>query len=119
MRRDRNHDSKLLESTTGVFHIYECSSTTTVNVNVVGEIPRHQDPGLVDARELTRYPRNEEFKLHEFSSDVGSYINSSVERIKTIEDIKSGRDGHFDLFEVFRITSSGYDEPRIVWFATK
>ena len=31
-----------------------------VNIDVVGEIPRHSEPGLADAREVERSPRDDE-----------------------------------------------------------
>ena len=56
-----------------------------VNIDVVGEIPRHTEPGSADAREVTRNLRDENFMSTDLSSDVDSNISSSLDKI-TFDD---------------------------------
>ena len=36
------------------------SDALNVNIDVVGEMPRHPDPGSADAREVARNPRDDD-----------------------------------------------------------
>ena len=52
-----------------------------VNVDVVGEKPRHPEPDLAGVREVARNPRDRESESNDSSLDVESDLRSSVEQI--------------------------------------
>ena len=64
-----------------------------VNIDVVGEIPRHPNPGTADAREVERNPRDDEVMSNDSSSDVNSDVSSSLEQM-TFDDGIDQRDTH-------------------------
>ena len=49
-----------------------------VNVDVVGEISRHPEPGIADAREVVRNARDDDVMSNDSSSDVNSDFSSSL-----------------------------------------
>ena len=55
------------------------SDALYVNIDVVGEIPRHPEPGSADAREVARNPRDDGVMSNDSSSDVNSDASSSLE----------------------------------------
>ena len=48
------------------------SDALNVNIDVVGEIPRHPEPGSADAHEVARNPRDDDVTSNDSSSDVSS-----------------------------------------------
>ena len=91
------------------------SDALNVNIDVVGEIPRHPEPSSVDAREVSRNPRGDEIEPNGSSSDVGSDISSSVgqihidERMNQEETANSISSGISDLPQwLRRVTSVSY-----------
>ena len=54
------------------------SDALNVNIDVVGELPRHPKPGSADAREVARNPRDDDVMSNDSSSDVNSDISSSL-----------------------------------------
>ena len=61
------------------------SDALNVNVNVVGEISNHPEPGSANAREVARNPRDEDVMSNDSSSDVNSDVSSGLEQI-TVDD---------------------------------
>ena len=59
------------------------SDALNVNTDIVGEIPRHLEPGSADASEVTRNPRDDDV----MPLDIDSYISSSLEQITFGDDI--------------------------------
>ena len=71
--------------------LYCNSDALNVNIDVVGEIPRHPEPGSADAREVACNPRDDGFRSNDSSSDVNSDVSSSLEQI-TFDDGIDQRD---------------------------
>ena len=63
------------------------SDALNVNIDVVGQIPRHPEPGSADAREAALNPRDEDFMSNDSSSYVNSDVSSSLEQIKLDDGI--------------------------------
>ena len=61
------------------------SDALNVNVNVVGEISNHPEPGSANAREVARNPRDEDVMSNDSSLDVNSDVSSGLEQI-TFDD---------------------------------
>ena len=59
------------------------SDALNVSIVVVGEIPRHPEPGSADAREVARNPRDDDV----MPLDIDSYISSSSGQITFGDDI--------------------------------
>ena len=70
------------------------SDALNVNIDVVGEIPRHPEPGPADAREVTRNPHDDDVVSYDSSSDAVSEISSSVEQITFDGDIDQKDTSH-------------------------
>ena len=75
------------------------SDALNVNIDVVGEIPRHPGPGSADAREVARNPRDDDVMSNDSSSDVNSDVSSSLEQI-TFDDNIDRRDTNNASFDV-------------------
>ena len=77
----------LLLSERGVARRYSLSDVIfdrdapNVNSNVAGEIPRHPDPVLSNAREVARNTGDDEFKSSDLSSDSVMNIGSHLEQL--------------------------------------
>ena len=54
------------------------SDAPNVNIDVVGEIPRHPEPGSADARDVACDPRDDDVMSNDSSSDVNSDVSSSL-----------------------------------------
>ena len=67
------------------------SDVLNVNIDTVGEIPRHPEPGSADAREVARNPRDDDVMSNDSSSDVNSDVSSSLEQI-TVDNGINQRD---------------------------
>ena len=67
------------------------SDALNVNIDVVGEILRHTEPGSADAREVARNPRDDDVMSNDSSSDVNSDVSSCLEKI-TLDDGIDQRD---------------------------
>ena len=67
------------------------SDALNVNIDVVGEIPRHPDLRSADAREVARNSRDDDVIFNDSSSDVNSDVSSSLEQI-TFDDGVDQRD---------------------------
>ena len=67
------------------------SDALNVNIDGVGEITRHPEPGSADAHEVARNPRYDDVMSNDSSSDVNSDVGSSLEQI-TVDDGIDQRD---------------------------
>ena len=63
------------------------SDALNVNIDVVGEIPRHPEPGSADARDVARNTQDDDVMSTDLSLDVDSDISSSLEQITFGDDI--------------------------------
>ena len=63
------------------------SDALNINIDVVGEIPRHSEPGSADEREVARILRDDDVMSNDLSSDADSNISSSFEKITSDGDI--------------------------------
>ena len=70
------------------------SDALNVNIDVVGEIPRHPEPGSADASEVTRNPRDDDVIFNDSLSDVNSDVSSSLEQIMFDDDIDQRDKNH-------------------------
>ena len=52
------------------------SDALNVNVDVVGVIPRHPEPGSADVRELARNPRDDDVMLNDLSNCMSVVISA-------------------------------------------
>ena len=67
------------------------SDALNVNIDIVGEIPSHPEPGSTDAREVARNQRDDDVMSNYSSSDVDSDVSSSLWQI-TFDDGIDQRD---------------------------
>ena len=70
------------------------SDALTVNIDVVGEIPRHPEPDSAGAREVARNPRDDDVMSNDSSSDVNSDVSSSLDQITFDDDIDQKDTNH-------------------------
>ena len=58
------------------------SDALNINIDVVGEIPRHSEPGSADEREVARILRDDDVMSNDLSSDVNIDISFRLEQLR-------------------------------------
>ena len=72
------------------------SDAMNVNIDVVGDILWHPEPGSADAREVARNPRDDDVMSNDSSSDVNSDVSSALERITFYDGIYQRDKNHIE-----------------------
>ena len=80
------------------------SDTLNVNIDVVGEIPRHPEPGSADARGMERNTQDDDVMSTDLSSGVDN-ISSSLEKITSDDNIDQKDTNHI----VYAVSQSDDD----------